>query len=140
MILDASVWLASDDADDGFFESSRELILSGRSLKALDLTIYEIVNALAKKQGDPASAIRMSKLVLKASDPGLIRLDSDSASSTAEVVGETGLSGYDAAYVSAARQAHDHLVSVDLRHLVRPGHAITPAEALDRLHKDQPPQ
>ena len=133
MILDASVWIAADDREEEFFESARELVLSDNRLRALDLTVYEVINALGRKRGDISGAARISRLVLRASDPDVIRLGVELASDAAAIVGETGLSGYDAAYVAAAKQEKTDLVSVDIRHLVRPGHAITPADALERL-------
>lgn len=46
-----------------------------------------------------------------------------------KVVGEHGLTAYDAAYVAAARRNGWQLVSLDVRDLVSKGFAVTPDAA-----------
>jgi predicted nucleic acid-binding protein len=62
-------------------------------------------------------------------DGGLVRCDEGLVAAAAELAGTHGLSAYDAAYVAAAARIGARLVSCDLRDLVSPGHALSPAEA-----------
>jgi predicted nucleic acid-binding protein len=57
LLLDASVWVATVDGEDLFEPASRELVADRRrSLGALDLTLYEVANAVGSKRGRPKEA------------------------------------------------------------------------------------
>jgi predicted nucleic acid-binding protein len=60
----------------------------------------------------------------------MARVDADLIVSTIELSVDYGLSGYDAAYVAAARRHDWTLVSTDIRDLVSQGLAITPDAAV----------
>ena len=101
-----------------------------RSLAALDLTLYEIANAIGVKQGNPKEADGVLQLVgcqLSGAHPrrsiaSLIELGPRACR-------EHGLTAYDAAYVAAARRHGWTLVSTDIRDLVSKGLAVTPDAA-----------
>jgi predicted nucleic acid-binding protein len=52
LLLDASVWVASFDVDDHFYEASRELTFDrDQDAAMLDLTLYEVAMVIAKRWG-----------------------------------------------------------------------------------------
>jgi predicted nucleic acid-binding protein len=131
LLLDAGVWVASRDPDDSFQVPALELTFdTDREAAALDLTFYEVANAVVRRWGDAtaaAKACRSLELRCKGNvaqaDPGLLE-------SAAEIAVEHGLTAYDSAYVAAARRFGWKLVSTDLRDLVSKGLAITPDAAV----------
>lgn len=129
MILDAGVWLAASNADSPHHAASRQLVLSG-SVRSLDLTAYEIANVAVRVWGSAARAHSLAQALFRACGDRLIRVDGGLAAEAITAASELGLSGYDAAYYAASRRFAEPLVSLDLRDLVEPGHAITPEQAL----------
>ncbi|MGI9021374.1 MAG: PIN domain-containing protein [Solirubrobacterales bacterium] len=127
-LLDAGVWLAARDRDDRFHEDARALIGGGTPLTALDLTLYEVANVAAVRWRSAAKARRLVELVLAAAAP-LVLADAELLAEASAAAAQHDITVYDAAYVAAAGRGGSTLVSTDVRDLVRPGLAISPAEA-----------
>jgi len=104
-------------------------VRSGASLAALDLTLYEVGNVVAKRYQDPGEARRIVQAILRTCGDDLLRVDRELIDEAIDVVAEHGLSSYDAAYVAAARRWGRQLVSLDIRDLVSKGLAVTPDAA-----------
>ncbi len=73
---------------------------------------------------DLAHAIRV------ACGPRLVRVNASLVDEAIAIADSEGLTVYDAAYVACARGRGWALVSTDMRDLVGPGFATTPADAL----------
>ena len=106
------------------------LVRGGVRLAALDLTLYEVVNVVAKRYRDPEEARRIAQAIVRTCGDDLLRVDRELIDEAIEVVAEHGLTSYDAAYVAAARRYGWQLVSLDVRDLVSKGLAVTPDAAL----------
>ncbi len=131
LLLDASVWVSLVDPGDRFHSHSRTLVLeTGQPLTALDLTLYEIANAVGARKGDARGASKLARLVLARCQGAVMKLDLDLVDDTVVIAPEHGLSAYDAAYVAAARRHGWTLVSADIRDLVSKGLAVTPEAAV----------
>lgn len=129
LLLDAGVWLAARDADDAHRPSAIELVEGARPLAALDLTVYEVANVATRSWGSSRRARIVVDLVQQACVGSIVRVDERLAEQAIAIADEYGISVYDAAYAAVSKQNGWTLVSTDLRDLVRPGLAITPAEA-----------
>lgn len=131
LLLDASVWVAAKDAGDRFFEPARSLVVDPDvAVAALDLTLYEVANALGARRGRPQEATELCRLIAERCAAGLVAVDPKLAGAAIEAASEHGLTAYDAAYVAAARRLDMTLVSADLRDLVSKGLAVAPDGAL----------
>jgi predicted nucleic acid-binding protein len=129
-LLDASVLLASEDADDEHCEDAVKLLGDKDPLATLDLAFYEVSNVAVRAWRDQAAADRLrERVVALAEDGGLVRADSSLLSSAVAIAEDHGISVYDAAYVAAARRAGAQLVSCDVRDLVSRGLACLPGDA-----------
>ncbi len=98
---------------------------------ALDLTLYEIANALGRRRQRPAEAVDLCRLVVGRCGRNARR--SRRAADRHEPArsrSEHGLTAYDAAYVAAARRHGWTLVSADVADLVSKGLAVTPDAAV----------
>jgi predicted nucleic acid-binding protein len=100
------------------------------SVAALDLTLYEVVNAVARQYRQPDQAQRIARALLRTCGEELARMDHALGEEVVKVVSEHGLTAYDAAYVAAARRNGWQLVSLDMRDLVSKGLAVTPDAAV----------
>jgi len=130
-LLDASVWVGAKDGGDRYFEPSRRLAVSSEvPVAALDLTLYEITNALGVRRGRMREAVSMCRLVAGRCGDRLLRVDPELIESTLDVAAEHGLTAYDAAYVAVAQRYGWTLVSADIADLVSQGLAVTPDAAL----------
>lgn len=130
-LLDASVWVAAVMPVHPHHRPARELVgAQGRPLGALDLTLYEVVNALAVKYRQPADGRRMVRLILARCQERIAAVDAPLLELTADLAAEHGLTAYDAAYVAASRTHGWQLVSLDLRDLVSKGLAVAPDAAV----------
>jgi predicted nucleic acid-binding protein len=129
LLLDASVWVAAGISANSSHESAAALAHGGVSVSALDLTLYEVVNAVARGYRQPDQAQRIARAILHTCGEDLVRVDRALGEEIAKVVSEHGLSAYDAAYVAAARRNGWQLVSLDIRDLVSKGLAVTPDAA-----------
>jgi predicted nucleic acid-binding protein len=128
LLLDASVWVATFDPEDRYNVAAQELIARGAGLNALDLTLYEVANVALNRWKAPDDARLLVRLVCE-SCLAVTTVDDQLADAAIALADEHNLSMYDAAYVAAAKRNGWTLVSADHRDLVRPGLAITPAEA-----------
>lgn len=130
LLADASLWVAVVDPADRYHSEARAIVRDlGRPLAALDLTLYEIGNAVGLKRGMPDKARDLSRVVLARCRDRLVRTDADLIDAAMAIVAEHGITAYDAAYVAAARRNGWTLVSADIRDLVSRGLAVTPDAA-----------
>jgi len=131
LLVDASVWVSLVERDSPHREAAARLILEqAPSLSALDLTLYEVANAIGIKQGDAPEASRVNRLLLKCCRDRVFRVEAELVDSALQIAAEHGLSIYDAAYVAAARRSGMTLVSADIADLVSKGLAVTPDAAV----------
>lgn len=131
LLVDASVWGKLAEPGDRFHQQARELLIdSAAALAALDLTLFEIANAVGVKMGQPQRAEWLSELVAVRSGERLVRVDPRLVAAAVELAAQHGLTAYDAAYVAAARRNGWQLVSFDTRDLVSKGLAVTPDAAV----------
>lgn len=130
-LLDASVLLACEDADDENHADAVRLLGAPDPLAGLDLSYYEVTNVAVRSWRDRAAADRLRQRVAAlADDGGLVRADASLLADAAVIAEEHGLSAHDAAYVAAARQVGAELVSCDVRDLVPRGLAVLPGDAV----------
>jgi predicted nucleic acid-binding protein len=132
LLLDASVWVASGVPTDEHHADSASIVRTRRSaLGALDLTLFEVANALGAKRGQPRGAERLAGLIVRCCRGGrLVRVDPDLVGAATDISVEHRITAYDAAYVAVSRRNGWQLVSTDIRDLVSRGLAITPDAAL----------
>lgn len=132
LLIDASVWVAAVTPDDDFHGGSNELVKrSWSAVAALDLTLYEVANAVGARRRQPEAAAALSRRIMESCGPGgLVRIDASLVEAAASLAAEHGLTAYDAAYVAAARRDGMTLVSADVADLVSKGLAVTPDAAL----------
>lgn len=105
------------------------MVESEATLAALDLTLFELANAVGVKMLQPQRARWLFELVAARCADRLVRVDADLLTAAVEIAQRHGLTAYDAAYVTAARRNGWQLVSLDLRDLVSKGLAVTPDRA-----------
>jgi predicted nucleic acid-binding protein len=126
-LVDASAWVSLVEPEGPYRAATAALIRnSSCELSALDLTLYEIANAVGVKRSDPNMAGRISSLVFARCRDRIIALDRNLLDRTLEIAAEYELTAYDAAYVAAARRHGCTLVSTDIADLVSKGLAVTP--------------
>jgi predicted nucleic acid-binding protein len=130
LLVDASVWVAAAMRANPSYAEAGAVVRGGTPVAALDLTLYEVVNAVGRGYRQPEEAQRLVQAILRTCGDRLIRVDRGLADEVAGQVEEHGLTAYDAAYVAAARRNGWQLVSLDLRDLVSKGLAVTPDAAL----------
>jgi predicted nucleic acid-binding protein len=132
LLLDAGVWVAAVDEADSFHRASRAIVFDlHQPVAALDLTFYEVANAVGVNQGNAEKAAHLARLIAKrcrrgsvvAADPSLLHIAVSFAT-------DHRLTAYDAAYVAAANSNGWTLVSADIADLVSQGLAVTPDAAL----------
>lgn len=129
LLVDASVWVALAAPGERYHDEAEALIDSPGSLAALDLTLFEVANAIGVKMGNRARARRVGAVIATRCGDRLVRTDPDLIDSAVGVAAEHGLTVYDAAYVAAARRNGWTLVSADIRDLVSKGLAVAPGAA-----------
>jgi predicted nucleic acid-binding protein len=131
LLLDSGVWVASMSGDDRFESAARELVADlDRRFCALDLTLYEVANAVGAKRGRFDEAASVCRTIEQRCAWATVRVDGDLIESVIDVVASYGLTSYDAAYVAVAMRHDWQLVSTDIRDLVSKGLAITPDAAV----------
>jgi predicted nucleic acid-binding protein len=128
-LLDASVWVAAGLSSHSSHAAAAPLVRGMAPVAALDLTLYEVANAVAKQYRQLDQAQSISRAILHTCGDQLVRMDHGLGEEAVKVVSEHGLSAYDAAYVAAARRNGWQLVSLDVRDLVSKGLAVTPDAA-----------
>lgn len=128
ILIDASVLLAAEDADDNHHDSARRLLEAGLPLATLDLAYFEVTNVAEAVWHDPAAGDRLRQRVALIDRFGtLVRVDVQLASEAASIAREFRISGYDGGYVAAARRLGAQLASCDVRDLVGKQLAELPA-------------
>jgi predicted nucleic acid-binding protein len=128
-LVDASVLLASEAADDANHADSLRVLRGEDAVATLDLARYEAANVAIVAWKDRAAARRLRGLVdALAEDGGVVRAESQLLEAAEELAITHGISVCDAAYVAAAGMVGASLVSCDVRDLVSRGLARTPAE------------
>ncbi len=110
-------------------ETASPLVRGGVPVAALDLTLYEVINAVTRQYRQPDQAQRITRAILRTCGDELARVDHALGEEVVKVVSEYELSAYDAAYVAAARRNGWQLVSLDVHDLVSKGLAVTPDAA-----------
>jgi len=129
LLLDASVWVAAGIAANPAHGAAAPLAQGDAPVAALDLTVYEVLNAVARQYRQPDQAQRIVRAMLLTCGDDVVRVDLALGEEIAAVVAEHGITAYDAAYVAAARRYGWQLVSLDIRDLVSKGLAVTPDDA-----------
>lgn len=129
LLLDASVWVAAGIPASQFHAAAAVLAHGGAPVAALDLTLYEVANAVAKQYRQPDQARTIIRAISRTCGDDLVRVDLALGEEVTELMAEHDLSSYDAAYVAAARRYDWQLVSLDIRDLVSKGLAVTPDAA-----------
>jgi predicted nucleic acid-binding protein len=136
LLVDASVWVALADPGETFHDRAEALVSSSRSLTALDLTLFEVANAVGVKMGNQARAKRIGLIMFSRCKDHLVRVDPELMAEAVEIAAEHSITAYDAAYVAAARRNGWQLVSADVRDLVSKGLAVAP-DAADYPQTDE---
>ncbi len=131
LLLDAGVWVASGTADDEYHSEAVALVRERQDdLAAIDLTLYEVANALGVKHGQARNAERLSRLIVNCCDGSrLERVDPELIGIAVDIAEQHRISAYDATYVAVSRRRGWRLVSTDIRDLVSKGLAVTPDAA-----------
>jgi len=133
LLLDSCVWLAWARAvDEPDHEAATAIVTKSArgevELRLLDLTLYELGNAVVRAWKQPP---RVARLVVDAAIDvaiGLPLVPTASERRDAHVLAEQhGLSVYDATYASVAQERRLTLVSSD-RKLLDAGLAVAPAD------------
>jgi predicted nucleic acid-binding protein len=131
LLVDASVWVSLAERESPHREAAAGLIREqAQVLGALDLTLYEVANAVGVKQGDAGEASQVIRLLLRCCRDRVFSVDAELLDSALHLAAQHRLTAYDAAYVAAARRHGMTLVSVDIADLVSKGLAVTPDAAL----------
>jgi len=129
-LVDASVWVSLVERESAYREGAVALIREqAPSLSVLDLTLYEVANAIGVKQGDAKEANRVNRLLLRCCGNRVLPVKAELVEAALQIAADHGLTAYDAAYVAAARHHGLTLVSADIRDLVSKGLAVTPDAA-----------
>ena len=143
VVIDASVWVTADSADDIVRDACAAFLSSvlgqGLAIHQPTLTLVEVTAAVGRRTRDEVLAREASTLV--ASTPGLVLHDLDMAAAVdaAAVATRTFLRGADAVYAACALRTGSTLVTLDRELLDRPPAGIdvtTPTAWLER--QDRP--
>jgi predicted nucleic acid-binding protein len=130
LLVDASVWIAARDPEDRFCTAARSLVLdTAIPMAALDLTFYEVANAMGAKRRQLDEARHLMRFLAQRCGEQILAIDAGLAESAIEVAVKHDLTAYDAAYVAAARRHGWTLVSADIADLVSKGLAVAPDAA-----------
>jgi predicted nucleic acid-binding protein len=131
LLLDASVWHGTKDGDSPYSAACRALAVdTSYSVGTLALALHEIANSLGARDGRAEEAVDVCRLIARRCGTAIVGPDPNLIRSAISIAREHGISGYDAAYVAAARREGWTLVSLDIRDLVSKGLAITPDAAV----------
>jgi predicted nucleic acid-binding protein len=130
LLVDASVWVAARDPEDRFHREARALVHDfEQPVAAMDLTLYEVCNAIGVRRGESAEARYVVQLIASRCRDGIVGLDFQLVDSALGIAAEHGLTAYDAAYVATAEARGWTLVSTDVTDLVSRGLAVAPNAA-----------
>ena len=119
-VLDTSVLLRlfhdHADAEQAVVDQLAEDWLAERfSGVLLDLTVYECLNVVVRRLGFSADRARAVAEAIYDLGAPIVAVDRDLAAATARLAVDLGLSGYDAAFVAAARGLGLPLLTADRR-------------------------
>jgi predicted nucleic acid-binding protein len=84
-------------------------------LVLLDLSVYELVNVAVRRLGFDATRARRAVSEVYGLGAPVVAVDQQLAADAAEIAATSGLSGYDAAFVGAARRVGIALLTADRR-------------------------
>lgn len=127
LLLDASVWVGARDPEDRFHAQAREIVLDfDRPVAAMDLTFYEVANAMGSRRKQPKEARYLLRTLALRCGDDIVAVDAELMDTALELSAEHALTAYDAAYVAAARRHGWTLVSADVADLVSKGLAVAP--------------
>lgn len=130
LLLDAGVWVAATDPDQKFYSEAGALLESAEPVAALDLTLFEVANAVGVVGKKPDRARWMLDAMTVRCRERIVRADPSLMVAAVDHALPHGLSIYDAAYVAVARRNDWTLVSTDFRDLVSKGLAVAPDAAV----------
>ncbi len=130
LLVDASVWVAASHPEESHHQAAEAVVESGELLAALDLTLFEVANAVGAKRREPRRAGHLCGAIVARCRNRFVRVDRDLIDLSLELAVEHGLTAYDAAYVAAARRNGWTLVSADVKDLVAKGLAVAPDAAV----------
>ena len=130
-LVDASAWVSLVEGESAHRDAVARLVRERRHpLGVLDLTLYEVGNAVGVKQGHASEASRILHLIQRCCRERIHSVDLELLDAALGIAVEHGLTAYDAAYVAAARRFGLTLVSIDIADLVSKGLAVTPDAAV----------
>lgn len=125
-LVDASIWVAAVMPQHPQHDQADRFLRAGPPLAVLDLTLYEVANAVAGTYGRPDAARELVQGLFRGSVRPPLPADASLFEDGVDLMVEHGLTAYDASYVAAARRHGWQLVSLDIRDLVSKGLAVTP--------------
>lgn len=131
LLVDASVWVSLVERGSPHRDAATSLIREqAPRLNVLDLTLYEVANAIGVKQRNAGEAARVGRLLVRCCRDRVLRVETEMVDAALRISEEHDLTAYDAAYVATARRHGMTLVSLDARDLVSKGLAVTPDAAV----------
>ncbi|MFL5898357.1 MAG: type II toxin-antitoxin system VapC family toxin [Solirubrobacterales bacterium] len=128
-LVDSSVWVAAVMPQHPQHVQVERFLRVGPPLMVLDLTLYEVANVVARNYGELDVARRLVQGLFRGSSRPPLQADATLFEHGLDLMSQHRLTAYDAAYVAAARCHGWQLVSLDVRHLVSKGLAVTPDAA-----------
>jgi predicted nucleic acid-binding protein len=130
LLVDASVWVAAYDRRDRYHDAARKLLEdSDGPVGALDLTYYEVANAMMRRHQAVRPVEAAVQAIQRVCGERVSAVDGSLLTLATELGLEHRLTAYDAAYVAAAHLNDWTLVSLDVADLVSSGLAVLPEDA-----------
>jgi predicted nucleic acid-binding protein len=130
LLLDAGVWVAASDPEQRFYSEAGSLLESTEPVAALDLTFFEVANAIGVVAKEPRRARWMLDAIATRCGERIVRVDASLMVAALDHAVPHGLTAYDATYVAVAKGNDWTLVSTDFRDLVSKGLAVAPDAAV----------
>ncbi len=124
------MWVAAAEPRQRYHVEAGALIESSEPVASLDLTFFEIANALGVKLARPQRARLVLDTLLTRCGERIVRVDPELIVAALDHAGAHGLTAYDAAYVAVAKSNGWTLVSTDVADLVSKGLAVAPDAAV----------
>ena len=132
-LIDASVWLASDDDSNSSTEAAEALLTHPDAMPAaLDLTLLEVINVRSRRKAGTAR-LPVGREISAITSGRVMSLSEAELTALEDLCEQHPLSAYDGAYVIASLTRNMKLVSLDMKDLVEPGWAVTPQQALEAI-------
>ena len=129
-LLDAGVWIAASDSEQRFYSEAEGLLESTEPVAALDLTLFEVANAIGVMAKEPRRARLMLDTITTRCGEWIVRADASLMVAALDHAVPHSLTAYDATYVAVAKRNDWTLVSTDFRDLVSKGLAVAPDAAV----------